>query len=80
MSKHMTDSTTKGGALLHIAQNPTKKSAASVSAQVHNAVMFRQMSKRKKIRITDCDPRNRRDKVRDRLLEKLAAKKKAKSS
>jgi hypothetical protein len=50
------------------------------STATHNAVCALSVSRRKKVRFTADNQLDRKNKVRERLLKKIAAKKKAKSS
>ena len=46
-----------------------------ISTQIHNQVMAKQASRRKKVTIREDDGQNRKEKVRKRLQEKLKKKK-----
>ena len=56
------------------------KNQVPVSTVTHNAVCNTLVSRRNKVRFEQDNMLDRKNKVRERLLKKLAAKKKAKSS
>ena len=78
MSKHIVDCTKEGMTYKDIPE--MSRYNVAISTQVHNHIVYKQRSKRNKLRICDCDAKNRKDEVIDRLKKKLEARKKKKSS
>ncbi|HIB94176.1 MAG TPA: hypothetical protein EYO60_07765 [Candidatus Lambdaproteobacteria bacterium] len=78
MSKHISDNTKEGvvyGSISDMTEDNTP-----VSTQIHNHIAHQGVSRRRKIRITDDDQQNRKLKIKQRLLDKLKARKAKKSS
>jgi hypothetical protein len=78
MSKHIRDNTKDG--VIYTNLSGMVSDNTPVATQIHNHIAHQHVSKRKKLRITDCDQRNRRDKTKERLLKKLAERKAKKSN
>ena len=77
-SKHIRDSTKNGIVYGSIAEMSLDNTGTST--QIHNQIANQNISRRRKIRITDCDQQNRKQKIKKRLLEKLKKAKLAKLS
>ena len=73
MSKHIKDNT-KGGVIYNDLSDMVSDNTPTAT-QIHNHIAHQHVSRRKKLRITDCDQRNRRDKTKERLQAKLKKRK-----
>lgn len=58
-----------------LTQSEMQKRKVTTSTQIHNAIANKHASRRNKITIVSDDQQNRKERLRDRLRKKLAAKK-----
>ena len=78
MSKHIKDNTKDG--VIYTDLSDMVSDNTPVATQIHNHIAHQNVSRRKKLRITDCDQRTRRDKTKERLQAKLKKRKAKKSN